>query len=80
MQRGNEVNTYYNSMISKLIIKKKTREEAIACMKRALREYVIEGIKTTIPLNLELIAHPQFANGNINTNFVENLLSKNQHS
>ena len=46
-------------------------------MRRALSEYVIEGIKTTIPLSLELITHPQFANGNINTNFVENLLSKN---
>lgn len=77
---GYEVPPYYDSMISKLIVYQKTREEAIACMKRALSEYVIEGIKTTIPLNLELIAHPQFANGNINTNFVENLLSKSQHS
>ena len=37
---------------------------------------LLRGIKTTIPLSLELITHPQFANGNINTNFVENLLSK----
>lgn len=73
---GYEVPPYYDSLISKLIVFQKTREEAIACMKRALSEYIIEGIKTTIPLNLELITHPQFANGNINTNFVETLLSK----
>ena len=74
---GYEITPYYDSLISKLIVHQKTRDEAIACMRRALSEYVIEGVKTTIPLNLELIAHPQFANGNINTNFVENLLSKN---
>jgi acetyl-CoA carboxylase biotin carboxylase subunit len=74
---GYEMPPYYDSLISKLIVYQRTREEAIACMRRALTEYVIEGIKTTIPLSLELITHPQFANGNINTNFVENLLSKN---
>ncbi len=73
---GYEVSPYYDSLISKLIVYQKTREDAIACMKRALREYIIEGIKTTIPLNLELISHPQFATGNINTNFVEGLLSR----
>lgn len=73
---GYEVSPYYDSLISKLIVYQKTREDAIACMKRALREYTIEGIKTTIPLNLELISHPQFATGNINTNFVEGLLSR----
>ena len=74
---GYEMPPYYDSLISKLIVYQRTREEAIACMRRALSEYVIEGIKTTIPLSLDLITHPQFANGNINTNFVENLLSKN---
>ena len=74
---GYDIPPYYDSLISKLVVYQKTREEAIACMRRALSEYVIEGIKTTIPLSLELITHPQFANGNINTNFVENLLSKN---
>lgn len=73
---GYEVSPYYDSLISKLIVYQKTREDAIACMKRALREYTIEGIKTTIPLNLELISHPQFATGNINTNFVEGFLSR----
>ena len=73
---GYEIPPYYDSLISKVIVNQKTREEAIACMKRALNEYEIEGIKTTIPLSLELISHPQFASGNINTNFVENLLSK----
>ncbi|HHT9129332.1 MAG TPA: acetyl-CoA carboxylase biotin carboxylase subunit [Candidatus Brocadiaceae bacterium] len=74
---GYEISPYYDSLISKLIVHQKTREEAIACMRRALGEYVIEGIKTTIPLNLELVTHPQFASGDTNTNFVENLLSKN---
>jgi acetyl-CoA carboxylase biotin carboxylase subunit len=76
---GYEIPPYYDSMISKVIVYQKTREEAIACMKRALKEYIIEGVKTTIQLNLELIAHPQFASGDINTTFVENLLAKNQH-
>lgn len=76
---GYEIPPYYDSLISKLIVHQKTREEAIACMKRALSEYVIEGVKTTIPLDLELISHPQFASGAINTLFVENLLSKGQH-
>lgn len=72
-----EIPPYYDSLISKLIVHQNTREEAIACMKRALNEYVIDGVKTTIPLSLELISHPQFANMNVNTNFVDNLLSKN---
>ena len=73
---GYEIPPYYDSLISKLIVYQKTREEAIACMKRALGEYAIGGIKTTIPLQLELITHSQFASGNINTNFVENYLSR----
>lgn len=74
---GYEIPPYYDSLIAKLIVSQKTRDEAIACMKRALNEYVIEGIKTTIPLNLDIISHPKFSSGNINTNFVDNLLSKN---
>ena len=73
---GYEIPPYYDSLISKLIVYQKTREEAIACMKRALGEYAIGGIKTTIPLQLELITHSQIASGNINTNFVENYLSR----
>ncbi|MFO0794551.1 MAG: acetyl-CoA carboxylase biotin carboxylase subunit [Candidatus Brocadiaceae bacterium] len=75
---GYEIPPYYDSLISKLIVYQKTREEAIACMKRALGEYTIGGIKTTIPLQLELITHSQFASGNINTNFVENYLSRSK--
>ena len=73
---GYEISPYYDSLIAKLIVHQNTREEAIACMRRALSEYVIEGVKTTIPLQLDLITHPQFANGNINTNFVDNLMAK----
>lgn len=73
---GYEIPPYYDSLIAKLIVHQNTREEAIACMRRALSEYVIEGVKTTIPLQLDLITHPQFANGNINTNFVDNLMAK----
>ena len=51
---GYEVPPYYDSLLGKLIVHQKGREEAIACMKRALSEYKIEGVKTTIPLHLKI--------------------------
>ncbi|MCE9548327.1 MAG: acetyl-CoA carboxylase biotin carboxylase subunit, partial [Planctomycetia bacterium] len=59
------------SMIGKLIVHQPTRAEAIACMRRALQELRIEGIKTTVPLHLEILAHSAFADGKIDTTFVE---------
>ena len=73
---GYEVPPYYDSLLGKLIVHQKGREEAIACMKRALSEYRIEGIKTTIPLHLKIISDSRFATGDIDTHFVENILSE----
>jgi len=58
-------------MIAKLITVAQTREEAILKMKRALEEYVIEGVKTTIPFHLKLMDNEDFRNGNFTTKFME---------
>ncbi len=61
----------YDSMIAKLIVKAQTREEAINKMKRALDEFVIEGVKTTIPFHRKLMDHPDYIAGNYTTKFME---------
>ncbi|MEX0883070.1 MAG: acetyl-CoA carboxylase biotin carboxylase subunit [Cyclobacteriaceae bacterium] len=61
----------YDSMIAKLIVSGQTREEVIVRMKRALEEFVIDGIKTTIPFHLSLLEDPQFRAGNFTTKFLE---------
>ena len=61
----------YDSMISKLIVVAQSREEAITKMKRALDEYIIEGIKTTIPFHQKLMEDPQFNKGNFTTGFMD---------
>jgi acetyl-CoA carboxylase biotin carboxylase subunit len=61
----------YDSMIGKLIVSAQTREEALAKMERALSEYVIEGIHTTIPFHLQLMQNEQFRAGNFTTKFLE---------
>lgn len=68
---GYTIPPYYDSMISKLITVAQTREEAITKMERALGEYIIEGIKTTIPFHQKLMQHPKFREGNITTKFLE---------
>lgn len=62
---------YYDSMIAKLITVAQTREEAIEKMKRALEEFVIEGVKTTIPFHLALMDNEHFRSGNYTTKFME---------
>jgi len=62
----------YDSMIAKLIAVARTREEAIATMQRALDEYVIEGIKTTIPFHKQLLKNEQFVKGEYTTKFMDN--------
>ena len=62
---------YYDSMIAKLITTAQTREEAINKMKRALDEFIVEGIKTTIPFHKKLMNNPEFINGNYTTKFME---------
>lgn len=61
----------YDSMISKLIVVAQTREEAILKMKRALDEYIIEGVKTTIPFHQKLMLDPKFVEGDFTTKFME---------
>ncbi len=61
----------YDSMVAKLITVAQTREEAIAKMHRALSEYVVEGVKTTIPFHLRLMKDPEFIAGNYTTKFLE---------
>jgi acetyl-CoA carboxylase biotin carboxylase subunit len=68
---GYTIPPYYDSMVGKLITVAQTREEAIAKMHRALSEYVIEGIKTTIPFHLKLMENEQFKKGNYSTKFLE---------
>ena len=73
---GYTIPPYYDSMIAKLITTAQTREEAINKMKRALGEFVIEGIKTTIPFHLQLMDHPDYLAGNYTTKFMEDFEMK----
>ena len=68
---GYMIPPYYDSMIAKLIVFGDTREEAIARMKRALSEFVIDGVHTTIPFHLKLLTHEKFVEGDFNTKFLE---------
>ena len=68
---GYTIPPYYDSMIAKVIAVAQTREEAINTMERALSEYVIEGIKTTIPFHLQLMRNEDFRAGNFTTKFIE---------
>lgn len=68
---GYTIPPYYDSMIAKVIAVAQTREEAINTMERALSEYVIEGIKTTIPFHLQLMKNEEFRKGNFTTKFIE---------
>ncbi len=68
---GYTVSPHYDSMIGKLIVHQPTRKMAIDCMLRALDELRIEGIKTTVPLHKAILSHGAFAEGRIDTTFVE---------
>ena len=68
---GYTIPPHYDSMIAKLICVAQTREEAINTMERALSEFVIEGVKTTIPLHIRLMRDPNFRAGNFTTKFME---------
>src|SRR5687767_8402514 len=73
---GYVIPPYYDSMIGKLITIAQTRDEAISTMYRALSEYVIEGIKTTIPFHLQLMQNDDFRKGNFTTKFLEGFTMK----
>ena len=74
---GYSVTPFYDSLIAKVIVHARTRELAIARMKRALEAMVIEGIKTTIPLHLKIMDDPRFRAGEIGTDFMEYFLTRN---
>ena len=67
---------YYDSLIAKLVVRGKDREEAISRMSRALEMFIVEGIYTTIPLHRRILADPDFRAGNIDTTFIERLLKR----
>ncbi|MBC7913215.1 MAG: acetyl-CoA carboxylase biotin carboxylase subunit [Pyrinomonadaceae bacterium] len=71
---GYQVPPNYDSMIAKLICTGQTRDEAISTMERALSEFVIEGIKTTIPFHIKLMKDPNFRAGNFTTKFMESFV------
>ncbi len=73
---GYVVSPYYDSMIGKLIVHQATRDEAIACALRALDELHVEGIKTTIPIQKELLNHSAFREARVDTTFIERTFRK----
>jgi acetyl-CoA carboxylase biotin carboxylase subunit len=73
---GYVIPPYYDSMIAKIIAVARTREEAINTMSRALSEYVIEGVKTTIPFHQQLMRNEDFRKGNFTTKFLETFQMK----
>ncbi len=68
---GYMISPYYDSMVAKLIVYGADREEAVAKMERALDEFMVEGVKTTIPFHQQLFAHDVFRSGDFNTKFLE---------
>jgi acetyl-CoA carboxylase biotin carboxylase subunit len=73
---GYVVSPYYDSMIGKLIVHQATRDEAIACALRALSELHIVGIKTTIPIQKDLLNHSAFREARVDTTFIERTFKK----
>jgi acetyl-CoA carboxylase biotin carboxylase subunit len=71
---GYRVPPNYDSMVAKLLVHRPTRAEAIAVMRRALREFVVDGIRTTIPLHRRIMDLPQFVDGTVDTTFIERVL------
>lgn len=77
---GYVIPSQYDSLIAKLIVHDKSRADAIMKMKRALDEFIIEGVKTTIPLHKRVMDDPDFVHGDFNTNFIEKLNSRNKEN
>jgi len=74
---GYEIPPYYDSLVAKLISVADTREESILKMRRALDEFILEGIKTTIPFYKKVFSNPNFISGEYDTSFVESLFKEN---
>jgi len=74
--QGYRIPPYYDSLIGKLIVHGKTRNECMMRLKRALSEFVIDGVETTIPLFIDLIRQPDIANGLYDIHWLEKYLAK----
>jgi acetyl-CoA carboxylase biotin carboxylase subunit len=70
---GWTISPHYDSMIAKLIVHRPTRKAAIATMKRALTEFTIEGVKSTVPIHIEIMSNPDFNSGRVDTGWVERI-------
>jgi acetyl-CoA carboxylase biotin carboxylase subunit len=70
------ISPYYDSMIAKIIVHGRDRQEAIARMRRTLEMTVIEGIKTSIPMHLKILAEPDFVAGRLSTSFMERFVGR----
>lgn len=77
---GYVIPSHYDSLIAKLIVHANNRAEAITKMRRALDEFIIEGINTTIPFHKKVLSNPEFINGNFDTNFVEKINGGNRET
>ncbi len=75
MESGGVVQPYYDSLVAKLIGYGRDREEALARTRRALDEFIIEGVKTTIPLHRRVLDHPDFQKGQVSTRFLDRLMT-----
>ena len=73
---GYEISPYYDSLVAKLITYGRSRQEAIKKMSRALHEFHISPIKTTVPFHLRLMENPLFLKGDISTHFVQEMLKE----
>src|SRR5690606_7172039 len=76
---GYTIPPYYDSMIAKLICKAQTREECIQKMERALDEFIVEGVKTTVPFHQKLLKNEDFKKGNFHTGFLNTFDYKDSH-
>ena len=73
---GYRIPAHYDSLTAKMIVWGENRKEAIACCKRALAEFIVDGIKTTIPFQQKVLDNKSFVDGNYNTGFVENMMQE----
>ncbi len=78
LRKGHEVTPYYDSLLAKLIVHGASRSEAVRRARRALSMFLVEGVKTSIPLHLRILEHPDFLAGNLSTQFMTNLLAREQ--
>ncbi|MBR2632477.1 MAG: acetyl-CoA carboxylase biotin carboxylase subunit, partial [Lentisphaeria bacterium] len=71
---GYRIPAHYDSLTAKMIVWGETRAEAIACCRRALSEFIVDGIKTTIPFQQKVLSNKSFIDGKYDTGFVENIM------